>query len=89
MMTEGTERKMDQNERLKRLNELAGKERETGLTEDEKKEQAALREEYRVAFRESLRGRLENTYLVRPDGTKEKLRRKADCASSGDEKNKG
>ena len=73
---------MDQNERLKRLNELAARERETGLTEEEKREQTSLREEYRVAFRESLRGRLENTYLVRPDGTKEKLRRKEERASS-------
>ena len=69
---------MDQNERLERINELARKERETGLTEQEKKEQAVLREEYRIAFREGLRGRLENTYLLRPDGTREKLRRRTD-----------
>ncbi|MBP5230135.1 MAG: DUF896 domain-containing protein [Clostridia bacterium] len=65
---------MDQNERLERINELARKERESGLTPEEKAEQAALREEYRIAFREALRGRLENTYLLRPDGTKEPLR---------------
>lgn len=69
---------MDQNERLERINELARKERETGLTEQEKEEQAVLREEYRIAFREGLRGRLENTYLLRPDGTREKLRRRTD-----------
>ena len=69
---------MDQNERLERINELARKERETGLTEQEKEEQASLREEYRIAFREGLRGRLENTYLLRPDGTREKLRRRTD-----------
>ena len=66
---------MDQNERLERINELSRKERETGLTEKEKEEQASLREEYRIAFREGLRGRLENTYLLRPDGTREKLRK--------------
>ena len=69
---------MDQNERLERINELARKERETGLTEQEKEEQTVLREEYRIAFREGLRGRLENTYLLRPDGTREKLRRRTD-----------
>ena len=67
---------MDQNERLVRINELARKERESGLTDAEKEEQAALREEYRIAFREGRRGRLENTYLLRPDGTKEKLHRR-------------
>lgn len=65
---------MTQDERLVRINELARKERASGLTAEEKKEQAQLREEYRLAFREGLRGRLENTYLLRPDGTKEKLR---------------
>ena len=67
---------MDQNERLQRINELARKMRESGLTDEENAEREKLLEEYRVAFRESLRGRLENTYLLRPDGTKEKLHRK-------------
>lgn len=68
---------MDEQEiRLKRINELAKKEREAGLSEAEKEEQARLREEYRVAFREGLRGMLDNTYIQYPDGTKKKLTNK-------------
>ena len=59
---------------IDRINELARKEKAEGLTPEEKKEQAALRAEYIVAYRASLRGILENTYIQRPDGTKEKLK---------------
>lgn len=66
----------EQEIRLQRINALAAKERENGLTAEEKAEQAALREEYRVAFRASLRGVLENTYIQTPDGQKRKLPKK-------------
>ena len=62
--------------KIDRINALARKSRESGLTEDEKAEQAALRQEYVVAMRASLIGQLDNTYLLRPDGTKEKLKPK-------------
>ena len=45
------------------------------LTEEEKAEQAALREQYRIEFRASLRGILDNTVIIRPDGTKESLKK--------------
>ena len=40
---------------LKRINELAKKSREQGLSEEEKAEQAALRKEYLEEFRRTLR----------------------------------
>ena len=60
---------------LERINELDNASKVRELTEEEKKEQAALREEYRIQFRASLRGILDNTVIVRPDGTKEKLKK--------------
>ena len=60
---------------LERINELANAAKVRELTDEEKKEQAALREEYRIQFRASLRGILDNTVIVRPDGTKEKLKK--------------
>lgn len=62
--------------KLERINFLAKKQREEGLSEEEKAEQAALREEYIEGYRASLRGILDNTYIQREDGTKEKLTRK-------------
>ncbi len=59
---------------LERINELARKAKAEGLTPEEKAEQAALREEYIVEYRAMLRGILDNTYVQRPDGTKEKLK---------------
>ena len=63
--------------KIDRINELAHKSKTLeGLTEDEKREQANLRLEYINSFKASLVGQLENTYIVRPDGTKERLERK-------------
>ncbi len=56
-----------------RINELARKAKETGLTEEEKAEQTELRDEYRAAFRRSLILQLDNTYVMTPDGEKHKL----------------
>lgn len=64
-------------EKINRINELARKSKTPeGLTEEEKNEQAVLRREYIDSFKASLVGQLENTYIVRPDGKKEKLERK-------------
>lgn len=60
---------------LDRINELARKQKAEGLTPEEKKEQATLREEYIVEYRAMLRGILDNTYVQRPDGTREKLKK--------------
>lgn len=63
--------------KIDRINELAHKSKTPeGLTDDEKREQANLRLEYINSFKASLVGQLENTYIVRPDGTKERLERK-------------
>ncbi len=63
-------------QQIDRINELARKAKSTGLTEEEKLEQQALRAEYIKAYRESLTAQLENTVIVRPDGTKEQIKKK-------------
>ena len=64
-------------EKVARTNELARKSRTPeGLSGAEKAEQAALRREYVDAVKQSLEGHLENTVVLRPDGTKEKVKRK-------------
>lgn len=61
---------------IDRINALARKEKAEGLTPEEKEEQMKLRGEYIAQYRASLRGILENTYIQRPDGTREKLKAK-------------
>lgn len=63
-------------EKIKRINELARKQKSEGLTEAEKAEQFALRREYIDAYKQSLIAQLENTYILEPDGTKRKVGRK-------------
>ncbi len=64
-------------EKIARINALAQKSRTPpGLTEEEKREQAALRREYVEAVKESLQGQLDHTTILRPNGEKEKLRKK-------------
>ena len=65
---------MEQN-KIDRINELARKSKVTALTPEELNEQKALREEYRIQFRASLQGILDNTVIIRPDGTKETLKK--------------
>lgn len=63
-------------EKIQRINELARKQKNEGLTDEEKAEQYKLRREYIDSFKNSLIGQLENTYIVSPDGTKTKVTRK-------------
>ncbi len=63
-------------QQLDRINELARKSRAEGLTEEETIEQKALRAEYIKAYKESLTSQLENTIIVRPDGTRERITKK-------------
>ncbi|MEJ8546033.1 DUF896 domain-containing protein [Brevibacillus borstelensis] len=49
---------------IKRINELAKKSREAGLTEEEKQEQKALRQKYIDAVKTSLRSNLESIRYV-------------------------
>lgn len=63
-------------EKINRINELARKQKAEGLTEEEKVEQHALRREYIEAYKQSLIAQLENTYILEPDGTKRKVKRR-------------
>ena len=67
---------MDINEVIARINELAAKNKTVGLTEEELEERAKLRRMYIDNVTGNLKGQLDNTYVVRPDGSKEKLERK-------------
>ncbi len=62
--------------KLDRINELARKSKESGLTPEETAEQKVLREEYIAAFRASLTNVLSNTYIQTPDGKKTKVEKK-------------
>ena len=53
---------------IKRINELARKSRESGLTEEEKEEQQRLRQKYIQAFRASLESTLDTVYVEEEDG---------------------
>ena len=66
---------MDAN-KIKRINELTAISRERELTKEEQEERASLRQEYRDSFKASLIGQFNNTYIVRPDGTKTKIEKK-------------
>lgn len=61
--------------KIDRINELARRKKAGVITEDELLEQKALREEYLRGFRAGLISTLDNTYIERPDGTREKLRK--------------
>ena len=67
---------MSLNEVIARINELAAKNKTVGLTEEELEERAKLRRMYIDNVKGNLVGQLDNTYIVRPDGTKEKVTRK-------------
>lgn len=63
--------------KMDRISELSRKSRIQELTAEEKIEQQALRQEYIESMRSSLRATLQNTVIVRPDGTKEKVSERA------------
>ena len=58
---------------IARINFLAKKSREVGLTEEEKAEQQKLRREYIDSVVGNLRSSLDSTYVVDNDGNKTKL----------------
>ena len=62
--------------KIDRINQLARKQKSEGLTDEEKLEQKALRDEYIALVKRDLTSQLDNTYIVRPDGTKVKVKRK-------------
>ena len=67
---------MDMNSVIARINELAAKNKAEGLTTEELAERDQLRRIYIDSVKSNLVGHLESTYIVRPDGTKEKVQRK-------------
>ena len=67
---------MDMNAVIARINELANKAKAEGLTQEELAERDKLRRIYIDSVKANLVGQLENTYIVRPDGTKEKVTKK-------------
>ena len=67
---------MDMNAVIARINELAAKNKTVGLTDEELAERDKLRRIYIDSVKGNLIGQLENTYIIRPDGTKEKVKHK-------------
>lgn len=61
---------------IQRINELARKSKSEGLSDEEKTEQAVLRRKYVDSVVGNLRGQLDNTTIVRPDGTKHPVKPK-------------
>ena len=61
---------------IDRINELSRLSRIRELTQEEMSEREKLRGLYISEYRRSLHDTLENTYIKRPDGTVEKLKRK-------------
>ena len=67
---------MNMNEVIAWINELAHKAKEGPLTPEELAERDKLRRIYIDSVKANLVGPLENTYILRPDGTKEKVEKK-------------
>lgn len=63
-------------EKIARINALARKAKAEGLTPEETAERDALRKEYIADVKRSLVGQLENTTIVRPDGSRQKVTKK-------------
>ncbi|MBO4214459.1 MAG: DUF896 domain-containing protein [Lachnospiraceae bacterium] len=61
---------------IQRINELYHKSKAEGLTEEEKLEQQTLRKAYIDAIKGNLKANLDNIVIERPDGTREKLKKK-------------
>lgn len=65
-------------EKMNRINELAKKAKESGLSEIEKEEQNQLRQEYLATFRSGMRHHIEGMKVVDPEGkdvTPDKLKK--------------
>ncbi len=78
---------MNMDERIKRINELYHKSQAEGLTDEEKQEQARLRQEYVANVRANLRAQLDNISVENEDGTVENLGEKFGAKKDGDGQN--
>lgn len=67
---------MSMDEVIARINELAKKAKAEGLTPEELAERDKLRRIYIDSVKANLTVQLDNTYIVRPDGSKIKIERK-------------
>lgn len=65
-------------ESIARINELARKKREKGLTPEEADEQQRLRAQYLQEFRASMEQTLQSVRIQEPDGTLTPLRKKSE-----------
>lgn len=65
-------------EKLDRISELYHKSKISPLSEDELKEQKALRDEYRKGYVDNLTKQLENTKIINPDGSIKIVKRRSD-----------
>ena len=63
-------------EKVERINFLARKSKNEGLTEQERAEQKALREEYIAEIRYSFGQNLESMVIQYPDGTQKRVTKK-------------
>ena len=65
-------------EKIDRINELSRKSKTVGLNDEEKEEQAKLRQEYRDSFKRNLIATLESCVIVDENGNRKKVRAKED-----------
>ena len=64
---------MNMNEVIARINALAAKAKNEGLTDEELAERDKLRRIYIDSVKQNLVGQLEHTTILYPDGTKKKV----------------
>ncbi len=65
--------------KIDRINELYRRSKDIGLTDAEKAEQQALRQEYIMLVHNNLRGTLQNVSIKNPDGTITDLKSKGEA----------
>lgn len=68
---------MNMDQVIARINALAKKAKSEGLTAEETAERDKLRRIYINSVKANLTGQLDNTYILRPDGSKTKLQKKS------------
>jgi uncharacterized protein YnzC (UPF0291/DUF896 family) len=61
--------------KISRINELSRKSKKEGLTEEEKKEQAALRQEYLYDMKKNFQATLDNVVVVDGKGNRSPLKK--------------